>query len=170
MKVLFVSLVGMLILGGCAGQNVKEQPSKIAPNANMADTAATSQMKPSSTVDPFSDPNSPLSKRSIYFGFDQYRVNDSYNPVLKGHAQYLSGHAGASVMIEGNTDERGSSEYNLALGNRRAESVRKVLDVLGASDKQIEVVSFGKEKPKSTCHEESCWAENRRADIVYNKK
>lgn len=166
MKVVFVSLLGLLVLGGCTGQNVKEQP-QIAPNANMADTTATQNK--SLAVDPLSDPKSLLSKRSIYFEFDQYRVNDTYNPLLKGHAQYLSGHAGASVMIEGNTDERGSSEYNLALGNRRAENVRKVMAVLGAPDKQIEVVSLGKEKPKSTCHEESCWAENRRADIVYNK-
>lgn len=165
MKVLFVGLMGMLVLGGCAGQNVKEQ-AQVAPKAMTADTSTKNM---ASTVDPLSDPTSILSKRSIYFGYDQYGVNDTYKPALEAHARYLNGHAGASVVIEGNTDERGSSEYNLALGNRRAENVKKVLALLGAPDKQIEVVSLGKEKPKSTCHEESCWADNRRADIVYNK-
>lgn len=167
MKVLFVSLMGFLVLGGCAGQSVKE-PAQIAQKTTAAAPSNQNQNQ-TSTVDPLSDPNSILSKRSIYFDLDKYAVQDSYKPVLQAHAQYLSGHAGTRVTIEGNTDERGSSEYNLALGNRRAESVKKVLAVLGASDKQMEVVSLGKEKPKATCHEESCWTENRRADIVYNK-
>lgn len=161
MKVLFVSL-GILVLAGCAGQNVKDASTQ-APNQKQA--AVTNK---ATEIDPLSDPKSPLAKRSVYFGFDQYAVKDTYKPTLEAHAQYLSGHAGAKVTIEGNTDERGSSEYNLALGNRRAENVKKVLAVLGTSDKQIEVVSLGKEKPKATCHEESCWSENRRADIVYS--
>lgn len=165
MKVMFVSLLGTLVLAGCAGQNVKESTQIVSKEK--AAVAATSNK--ASSIDPLSDPKSLLAQRSIYFGFDQYAVKDVYKPALEAHAQYLSGHAGAKVTIEGNTDERGSSEYNLALGNRRAENVKKVMTVLGTSDKQIEVVSLGKEKPKSDCHEESCWAENRRADIVYNK-
>ncbi|WP_144408295.1 OmpA family protein, partial [Sulfuricella sp. T08] len=80
---------------------------------------------------------------------------------------YLTGNKAAKVAVQGNCDERGSREYNIALGNRRADSVRKVMNVMGASDSQIEVISFGEEKPRTTCHDESCWKENRRSDIVY---
>ncbi len=169
MKGLSVCLLGLLVLAGCAGQNVKEQAAsapKAAPAAHADSAPAPSQ---NVAADPLNDPKSILAKRSLYFGFDQYNVKDGDKPMLEAHAKYLGSHAGTNVVLEGNTDERGSSEYNLALGQRRAESARKILTALGASDKQIEAVSYGKEKPKAPCHEESCWAENRRADIVYKK-
>ena len=87
--------------------------------------------------------------------------------MVEAHAKYLTGNKGAKVAVQGNTDERGSREYNIALGNNRANSVRKMMNVFGASDSQIEVISFGEDKPRAACYDESCWKENRRSDIVY---
>ena len=113
------------------------------------------------------DPNSPLSKRSVYFDFDSNEVKDQYRGLLQAHARYIADHRDARVRIEGNTDERGSREYNLALGQRRAESVKRVMTVMGADGGRIETISYGEEKPKSAGHDETAWAENRRADIRY---
>jgi len=156
--------MGLLVLAGCASTNVKDQATA-TPKANDATQAITNTV---AAVDPLADTNGILARRSIFFAFDQSSVIDTGKPVLEAHAQYLKEHANTKIILQGNTDERGSSEYNLALGNRRAESTKKILVVLGVAGKNIEVVSFGKEKPASLCHEESCWAENRRADIVYN--
>lgn len=120
-------------------------------------------------VDPLNDPNSPLAKRSIYFDFDSYAVRDDYQPLLQQHAQYLKSHPDRHVLIQGNTDERGTSEYNLALGQKRAEAVRRALSLLGVPDSQMEAVSLGKEKPQATGHDEESWAQNRRADLVYQQ-
>jgi len=108
-----------------------------------------------------------LAERSIFFDFDMYDVKPDFKPLIEAHAKFLTEHQDAHAIIQGNTDERGSSEYNLALGQRRAEAVRKRLNVLGVPDSQIEAISFGKEKPRNAGHDEAAWAENRRADIVY---
>jgi peptidoglycan-associated lipoprotein len=120
-------------------------------------------------VDPLNDPNSPLAKRSIYFDFDSYAVRDDYQPLLQQHSQYLKSHPERHVLIQGNTDERGTSEYNLALGQKRAEAVRRAMSLLGVADSQMEAVSLGKEKPQATGHDESSWAQNRRADLAYQQ-
>ena len=120
-------------------------------------------------VAPLNDPNSPLAKRSIYFDFDSYAVRDDYQPLLQQHAQYLKSHPDRHVLIQGNTDERGTSEYNLALGQKRAEAVRRAMSLLGVADSQMEAVSLGKEKPQATGHDESSWAQNRRADLAYQQ-
>jgi peptidoglycan-associated lipoprotein len=117
--------------------------------------------------DPRKDPASPLSKRSIYFDFDSFVVKDEFRPALEAHAAYLLSKRDAKVVLQGNTDERGSREYNLALGQKRAEAVRKVLVVLGVSDGQLEAVSFGEEKPRNEADTEEAFAENRRVDVVY---
>lgn len=119
------------------------------------------------TGDPRKDPASPLSKRSIFFDFDKYVVKDEYRPVLEAHAGYLLSKRDARVILQGNADERGSREYNLALGQKRAEAVRKALAVLGVSDAQMEAVSFGEEKPRNEGDTEEAYAENRRTDVVY---
>ena len=122
-----------------------------------------------SQYDPF-NPQSPLAQqRSVYFDFDSYTVGGQYRPVVEMHAQYLSGHPQQQVVIEGNTDERGSSEYNLALGQRRSEAVRRMLMLLGVRDDQVEAISFGKERPRATGTSESDYAENRRADFAYRR-
>ena len=116
---------------------------------------------------PWNDPQSPLYQRSVYFDFNEYTVQTKYQKTLSAHASYLKANAKQKVIIQGNTDERGTAEYNLALGQRRSDAVRKSLNLMGVSDDQMEAVSFGKEKPKAEGDNEAAWAENRRADIVY---
>ena len=113
------------------------------------------------------DPNSILSKRSVYFEFDSYAVSDSYKALIEAHARYLQGDKSGRMTIQGNTAERGSREYNIALGQRRADAVKKMMLLMGATDAQIETVSFGAEKPHNAGHDESAWTENRRDDFVY---
>lgn len=117
--------------------------------------------------DPRKDPASPLSKRSVFFDFDSYVVKPEYRPMLEAHAGYLQSKRDARVILQGNADERGSREYNLALGQKRAEAVRRALAVLGVSDSQMEAISFGEEKPRSEASTEEAYAENRRTDVVY---
>jgi len=119
------------------------------------------------TGDPRKDPASPLSSRSILFDFDSYVVKAEYRPMLEAHAGYLLAKRDARVILQGNADERGSREYNLALGQKRAEAVRRALAVLGVNDAQMEAVSFGEEKPRNEADTEAAYAENRRTDVVY---
>lgn len=113
------------------------------------------------------DPASKLSQRSIYFDLDKYEVKDEYKDLVAAHAKYLTANKGFKVLVQGNTDERGSREYNLSLGQKRAEAVKRSLALLGVKDDQIESVSLGEEKPKNPGHDEAAWTENRRADILY---
>lgn len=117
--------------------------------------------------DPLNDPGGALAKRSIFFDFDQFVVRADFTPVIEAHGRYLAANKSRSIKLEGNADERGSREYNLALGQKRAEAVRSRLKLLGVADSQMETVSFGEEKPRATGHDEAAWAENRRVDIVY---
>jgi peptidoglycan-associated lipoprotein len=119
---------------------------------------------------PWNDPKSPLFERSVYFGFDEFTVDGKYQKMLSAHASFLKQNTAQKIIIQGNTDDRGTTEYNLALGQRRSDAVRKSLALMGVSDAQMEAVSFGKEKPKAEGNTEAAWAENRRADIVYVPK
>jgi peptidoglycan-associated lipoprotein len=105
--------------------------------------------------------------RIIYFDYDSYAVKPEFQSLIEGHARFLKANSGRRVSIEGHTDERGGREYNLALGQRRSEAVRRALGLLGVNDSQIEAVSFGKEKPVALGSDEASWAQNRRAEIVY---
>lgn len=116
------------------------------------------------------DPNSPLSQRRVYFGLDRYDVGEEYRALVEAHAGYLRSSPSAAVTLEGHTDERGSREYNIALGERRSNAVRDLLIALGASATQITTVSYGEEKPAADCHDESCWSQNRRVEIVYTAR
>ncbi|OVZ57602.1 peptidoglycan-associated lipoprotein [Pigmentiphaga sp. NML080357] len=118
-------------------------------------------------LDPLNDPKGVLAQRSVYFDFDSYVVKDQYRPIVENHARFLNNNRNRKVVIEGNTDDVGSSEYNLALGQRRSEAVRRMMVLLGVRDDQVEAISFGKEKPKATGTDEASRAENRRADIAY---
>ena len=163
------------ILAGCSSVNLDEQ--KPAPITDVSstgqptgpDTRAVTPVDAQSArgLDPFNDPNSPLYKKSVYFDFDSFNVKPEYQPVVEAHGKYLASNKARRIVIEGNTDERGGREYNLALGQKRAEAVKQRLMLLGAADAQIETVSFGKEKPKAVGSNEEAWAQNRRADIVY---
>lgn len=113
------------------------------------------------------DPNSPLSKRLIYFDFDSNIVKEEYRPLVAAHAKYVGGNTKARMIVQGHTDERGSREYNLALGQRRADAVKQMMSVLGAEGGRVETVSFGEEKPAVEGTTESAYSQNRRAVIVY---
>ena len=116
---------------------------------------------------PLNDPASILSKRSVFYDFDSYVVKDEFKPLIEAHGKYLRDNRTAHVIIQGNTDERGGREYNLALGHKRAESVKKMLAILGVQEAQMETISFGKEKPRNPGTDEAAYAENRRSDLVY---
>ena len=172
MKNVALSVLLMGLLAACATEKPKEEAKPAAPAAPAAEAPAqpVQQAAPSNVaVDPLNDPNSILAKRSVYYPFDVAVVQREDRPLVDAHAQYLSTHPDTKVRLEGNCDERGSNEYNLALGQRRADGVKKLLQSGGASAGQIESVSNGEEKPKLTCHAEKCWKENRRTDLIYGK-
>lgn len=164
-----------LLIGTAAASLLAACSSPKPPETPMASQPAVSTQSPDASgaanqgaLDPLKDPNSPLAKRSVYFDFDSSVVKDEYKDTISAHSDYLKSHAGQKVVVQGNTDSRGSREYNLALGQRRAESVKKSMEVLGVQEKQLEAVSFGKEKPKATGNTDADFAQNRRSDIVYD--
>jgi peptidoglycan-associated lipoprotein len=106
----------------------------------------------------------------VLFDFDDYRVKPDYTDMLQKQAQFMKAQGIDKLVLQGNSDERGGAEYNLALGQKRADAVRKALVLLGAPEDRIETISFGKEKPKAACHDESCWSQNRRVDFVHGDK
>lgn len=115
----------------------------------------------------FSDPNNPLSKQTIYFMLDSSQVQPDFEPVIAAHARYLSGHPDQRMTLEGHADERGSREYNIALGEQRAKSVANLMRAQGVSDSQLDLVSYGEEKPAAYGSDESAWELNRRVELVY---
>ena len=173
MKKLIIIVFLINLLAACASEKPKTPvaEAKQPPTAETPKTAAPTKgaAAPAQVaVDPLNDPNSILAKRSVYYPFDVSAVQDTDKPVVLAHAKYLSKHANRHVRLEGNCDERGSDEYNLALGQRRADGVKQMLLLGGANDSQLETLSYGEEKPKLVCHEEECWKENRRTDLNYN--
>lgn len=178
MKHLIASLTLVSLLAACAStEPAKEQPhAAVEDRTGTAATPAqatetqteTQAVQPTATkVDPLKDPANILSQRSIYFDYDSDAIKPEFKALIEAHAKYLRENPKAKVYLQGHADERGSREYNLALGQRRADAVRKGLAVLGVPEAQMEAVSFGEEKPRATCHDESCWSQNRRVDIVY---
>ena len=138
---------------------------------NGADTGAVKEVTIDSNANdagnnPLKDPNNILSKRSIYFDYDSDAVKAEYRSIVEAHAKYMQSHADAKMIVQGNTDERGTREYNLSLGQRRAVAVKKALNLLGVNDSQIETVSYGEEKATQNCSGEAC-DKDRRVDIVH---
>lgn len=113
------------------------------------------------------DPASPLSKRVLYFDYDSFQLRSDAQELAQKHGRYLAGHPQLRVLLQGHADERGSGEYNLALGQKRAETVRRTFKLMGVSDDQVEAVSYGKERPADQGHTEEAWAKNRRVEILY---
>ena len=113
------------------------------------------------------DPSSPLSKRSIFYDYDRFDVKEDYRPLIEAHAKFMLDNQEVKMRIEGNCDERGSTEYNLSLGQRRADGVKRALMVLGVPANRIESVSYGEEKPKATGQDDESYSENRRSDLIY---
>jgi peptidoglycan-associated lipoprotein len=174
-------------LAGCSTTQLPERaalvPAATAPRVASAavpaptatpDTAApgatrdTSLQRSLASAPPsLDDPKSPLAGRSVYFEFDSAVLQASDGPLVEAHGKYLAESRAAQLRIEGHTDERGGREYNLALGQRRAEATKKALVLLGAATARLEATSFGEEKPRASAHDEAAWVKNRRADLNY---
>ena len=189
---LVVAILPVLMIVGCGGDKAIEDDPNAGQNVTVEDGGATSGDSVSGTRlddDGGSDASSGsgmddagadsgtdsadeisadlLSERKIYFDFDRSEIKPEFREVLKAHANYLSSNPDASLAIEGHCDERGTREYNLSLGERRAKSVEQVLNLLGVSANQLEVVSYGEERPAAMAHQESAWALNRRVEFIY---
>ncbi len=147
---------GSATANGVAGQGAAQSSVAAVQTGGAGAAGAGGGMGPTADVG-----------RSVYFGYDSYTVDPRYQPTLQGNAQYLSTHPAAHVQLQGNTDARGSREYNLALGQKRADAVRRSLELLGVKPSQMEAISFGKEKPKALGSTPEDYAMNRRVDIVY---
>lgn len=172
MNKLLLSAILLGLLSACASTGDKDQSGAAVEDKSMGqksgvDADAKGAQQSTVAANPLTDPKNILSKRSVYFDLDSFSVNDEYKPIIEAHAKYLKQNSSAKAFLQGNCDERGSREYNIALGQKRAESVRKMLSVLGVPESQMETVSFGEEKPKSEGHDEAAWAQNRRADVIY---
>lgn len=178
MRRILIGVAVASLLAACASTPDEQEGAKVEERLPAAQPAQPAKpagpgtaTKPIDTGrvagDPLKDPANILSKRSVYFDYDSSLIKDEFKPVVAAHAKYLSQNRSRRVRVEGNTDERGSREYNLALGQRRADAVKQMMQLLGASGDQIETLSFGEEKPKSSGHDEAAWTENRRADIRY---
>ena len=167
------------MLASCSGGPVSEQePVGVEERQPGAPGAQTQPLKPGGVArvdltskpgakSPLTDPASILSRRSIFYDLDSFDVKDQYKGLVEAHARYLRDNPKSKMLIQGNTDERGSREYNVGLGQRRSEGVKKMLLLLGAREDQIESVSLGEEKPKAEGHDEQAWSQNRRSDILY---
>ena len=164
-RVLLVSLLSVAALAGCS-KKVKEQP---APEPTP--TAPTTPADTSGVYGPEDlDTDACLRQRVIHFDFDQYTIKPEYQAIIACHAKYLRDRPSSRQTLEGHTDERGSREYNIGLGERRANAVSSALQAAGASASQLTVVSYGEERPLCTESTEECWAQNRRVEIVYAAK
>ena len=177
LKSLLLLIVSVSFLSACAGTtDTTEDDSTVSGSGSDASSssgsATTSATGSGSTWagNPLDDPDSLLAKRTVYFAFDESVIFDGDRPILEAHAQYLSENPGAAVTLEGHTDERGTREYNLALGEQRAISVRQFMSLLGASGQQMRTVSYGEERPAALGHDEESWAQNRRVEIVYRNR
>ena len=163
-------LLAAAALAGCSSTPLNDVPveNKSAQPTTTAPPAAQSQVAPVTTgADQGTDQGPRNVARIIYFDFDSNVIKPEYQSIIDGHARFLKANPSRHIFIEGHTDERGSREYNLALGQRRAEAVRNALKLLGVVDTQLEAVSFGKEKPVDPASNEEAWAKNRRAEIAY---
>ncbi|MDE2618387.1 MAG: peptidoglycan-associated lipoprotein Pal [Burkholderiales bacterium] len=160
-----------LVMAGCSSVNLDNPPVEDRSSGANA-TAGDSVVAKTSVAAPVDDGKASQAaianvSRLVYFDYDSYVIKPEFQALIEAHAGYIKAERSRKVVIEGHTDERGGREYNLALGQRRAEAVRRALVLLGVADSQIEAVSFGKEKPVEQGSSEAAWAKNRRAEIRY---
>ncbi|HET7670492.1 MAG TPA: peptidoglycan-associated lipoprotein Pal [Burkholderiales bacterium] len=173
----------LLLVGACATTSDDQKPGAAAPvEGGKPGASAKPQavpQKPVARVDAtakpggsafaaLKDPNSILSKRSVFFDYDQFEIKSEYRSLIEAHARFLRDNPSAKMLIQGNADDRGSREYNVGLGQRRSDSVKKMLTLMGAREDQIESVSLGEEKPICNDAAEGCWSKNRRGDMLYS--
>ncbi len=174
-KILFAALVAAFV-AGCSStpttapvedKSTAATPGTTTPGATTTGTTTPGVSGTATGANPLKDPNNILFKRSVYFEYDSFTIADKYKSIVEAHAKYLAANRTARVTLQGHADERGSREYNIALGQKRADAVKRMETLLGAQETVVETVSFGKEKPKNLGHDEAAWAENRRVDIIY---
>ena len=164
-KSLFLASLLSLFLIGCSSTPIVDVSKPAGPSASN-DSSDEKDLDLAS----LRDPNNILSKRSIYFDYDKDTVKADYKDLLAAHAKYVASHPKAKMTLTGNTDDRGSREYNVSLGQKRSVSVKKSMNVLGAQDAQIETVSFGEERADTNCKDDACYGKDRRVDISYEKE
>ena len=166
---MLLALASVAVVAGCASPVKLDKPVEVEKKDVTTQTTTTTADQGKSTVatqDLSTKPAVPITlDRVIYFDFDSYAVKDEFRPIVDAHANLLKANSGAKEVAEGHTDERGGSEYNLALGQKRAEAVVKQMQVLGVGESQLEAVSYGKERPAMDGHDESAWAKNRRVEL-----
>ncbi len=167
-KLIIPALLALMIVGCSSTRNGPEQAGAPVETRDgvtpvTADGVGSSRLPPELT-----DPRNILSKRSVYFDYDKYDVKPEYKDLVTAHAKFLANNRQFKILIQGNTDDRGSREYNIALGQKRSDAIKKMLTLLGAREDQVESVSLGEEKPKHEGSDEAAWAENRRGDMLYN--
>jgi peptidoglycan-associated lipoprotein len=184
-KIAGVLTIAILLLSGCAAQNedLENQTEQQGSQEAMSEQqmSAETQPDPVSSAEPqamleeiltaqqlLEQQDSPLAKRVIYFEYDSAKVNDESLALLEAHGNFIAGNGDVTVRLEGHTDERGSREYNIALGDRRAQSVRRILLFQGASTGQLDTISYGEEQAVKLGHDEAAWSMNRRVELVYD--
>lgn len=167
--------IALALAGGCATQSKTDEAPTPSSSAASPSSSTSSRSTASSSVrgTPGSSSSARASQpglpggRSVFYEFDKSGLSSEDRKLVEAHAEYLRQHPEVKVRVEGNADERGSKEYNLALGQRRAETVTKAMGLMGVSDQRVEAVSYGEEKPKAQGHDEQSWSQNRRSDILY---
>lgn len=168
MKKLIVPALLALLIAGCSSTPDTGAEQTGAPVEGRVNTVTAGGMNGSQLPAILTDPKSILSKRSVYFDYDKFEIKPEYKDLVAAHAKFLVDNRQFKMLIQGNTDERGSREYNIALGQKRADAVKKALILLGAREDQVESVSLGEEKPSCVDQTDACWAKNRRGDMLYN--
>ncbi len=169
-KNLFVAGVAALALGACSSVKLDDVPveNKTPQGIQQPAGGSATSVTPVTADTIGGNQGGPQNvARLVYFDYDSYVIRAEYQGLIEGHARFLKSNPARRIAVEGHTDERGGREYNLALGQRRAEAVRRALGLLGVADNQVEAVSFGKEKPAAPGSDEESWAKNRRAEVVY---
>lgn len=171
LKQLIIPALLALLITGCSSTPDADQagaPVESRDNNGGVATVDANNLDGRNLPRELTDPKSILSKRSIYFDYDKYDVKAEYKDLVAAHAKFLTNNRKFKMLVQGNTDDRGSREYNLALGQKRADSIKKMLTLLGVSEDQVESVSLGEEKPKNEGQNDAAWAENRRGDMLYS--
>ena len=169
MKQLVIPALLALLIAGCSSTPDADQANApVEDGRGRVATVEAGNVNGSKLPRELTDPQSILSRRSVFFDYDRFDVKDEYRELVTAHARFLSNNRQFKMLIQGNTDERGSREYNLAIGQKRADAVKRMLVMLGVREDQVESVSLGEEKPRSEGHDEAAWAENRRSDMLYS--
>lgn len=182
-KILYTLFFMTILLSGCSPDAVKGDLSEGDNNLSESDSYTINSDSAKITeldldknlsaaealmlTSAFSDSASPLSKRVIYFQYDSSQVINEFIPVIEAHAHYLMAHSNQRITLEGHSDERGTREYNIALSEQRAKSVFKMMQLIGVQGHQVDIVSYGEEKPAGEEHNEGSYALNRRVELVY---